>query len=248
MKMHRLVFSCSLVFAALLLGSALDVQACMVPDPPPGCEICSSEQCCITDGSSTTCYNCEEQLQGTTIESPPTILNFLSNRRVLITLSGYKTTNLQPTNSCVVAISPVPGLGRVNSVKNADSRTGKPFAEVSFIRADAPGRAIVPIARERGFSPVSGAPWHGFVSRIVGEVPSGVPNHFVIDVTLEEGTDLAAFVQALEAQGIFATGPALSGGTPDEGHQYFRRIGRSEIMVLFPADRGGKRSPDPRVH
>lgn len=212
----------------LLLNPATEVQACMSGDP---CSGCPSGCTCESDGSSTSCNCNNEQLAASPL---PTIVNFLSPRRAQIIVRGYKTTHLQPTTDCVTALSPVEGIERVNSVTNHDSNTGQRFKEVTFFPAARPGQEVAALANEEGLPLGDQETWFGFRSKITGTVADDVANHFVINVTLKPGVSPEAFVQALRAQGVFATSSSTPDGVPNRGHHYFRRLSSMDVLTLFP--------------
>jgi hypothetical protein len=213
---------------AFLLNLPAEVQACMGNNP---CSGCPSGCSCTTDGSSTTC-DCSNQVF---LASPlPTIVNFLGHRRAQIIVRGYKTTHLQPLTSCVTALSPVEGIERVNSVTNHDSTTGRRFKEVAFFPSERPGQEVALLANEEGMPLGDQESWFGFQSKITGTVADDVANHFVIDVTLKEGVSPEAFVQALRAQGVFATSSSTPDGVPNRGHHYFRRLASMDVLALYP--------------
>lgn len=211
---------------AFLLAPSSKVEACM-----GDCNICWANGCsyCYTDGGSTFCDGCIANEQ---LAAPPTVVNFVSPRHVRLTIEGYKTTNLQPTTSCVTALSPIEGVERVNSITNYNSEVNRRFAEVTFSPAETPGRELASIAEEAGLG--TGAPWSGFVSKITGTVRNNVFNHFVVDLTLEKGVRPEEFVQALRSQGVFVTSSSTPDGVPNAGHQYFRRMDKTELLVLYP--------------
>jgi hypothetical protein len=213
---------------SFLLTPAKEVQACM-----GDCQECwdrGCSNCSIRDGS-VTCDNCEAAAQ---LATPPTIVNFVSSTHVRLTIEGYKTTNLQPTTSCITAFSPVEGVERVNSITNYNSETDRRFKEVAFAPAERPGYELAALAGHEGLPLGTGAPWFGFLSKITGNVNDNVSNHFVVDLTLKKGVRPDDFVQALRSQGMFATSSSTADGVPNPGHHHFRRLNSSEVLVLFP--------------
>jgi hypothetical protein len=226
-RWNRFLFLIGLSLAyVLLLGPAAEVEACMSND---GCSSCS-EPCCRSDGSSTYCGCDVEQ----SLAPPPTIVNFLGSRHARITVPGYKTIHLEPATDCVTAMSPVEGIERVNAVTNHNSDTGHRFKEVTFSPAERPGRELALLADEEGLPLGGQGTWFGFKSKITGTVTDGLPNHFVIDVTLKEGVSPEDFIQALKTQGVFATSSSTPDGVPNPGHHYFRRLTAASMLVLFP--------------
>ena len=211
---------------AFLLAPSSKVEACM-----GDCDVCWDEGCmyCSVSNGEVTCDGCNIENQ---IASPPTVVRFLSPRHVRLTIEGYKTTKLQPTTSCVTALSPVEGVERVNSITNYNSDINRRFKEVAFSPAETPGRELAAIADAEGLG--TGEPWFGFVSKITGNVNDNVSNHFVVDLTLEKGVRPEEFVQALRSQGVFVTSSSSPDGVPDAGHQYFRRMDQTELLVLYP--------------
>lgn len=213
---------------AFLLTPAKEAQACM-----SDCQICWDFGCNVCSVSTdriscTSCGGSNEQ-----IAAPPVLVNFVSPRHVRLTIEGYKTTNLQPTTSCVTAFSPVDGVERVNSIRNYNSDINRPFQEVAFAPAETPGREIATLAEQAGFGG-TGEPWFGFSSKITGTIVNNVSNHFVVDLTLKKGVRPEDFVQALKTQGVFVTSSSTPDGVPNEGHQYYRRMSNTELLVLYP--------------
>jgi hypothetical protein len=220
----------ALTCVTLFWGST-ELRACMAD-----CDICwqlGCSSCSVGDGG-VTCSDCGARA----IAAPATYVRFLSPTHARITVQGYKTTNLQPLNSCVTALSPVEGIDRVNSITNYDGTTGRPFQQITFSPTDKPGPEIAALAREQGVDLATEAAWAGFLSRITGTVHNNTPNFFVIDVTLKEGVAVDQFVESLRSQGVFATSSSTPDGIPNPGHQFFRRFGRGEIFVLFPQREG----------
>lgn len=211
---------------AFLLAPSSKVEACM-----GDCNFCWANGCsyCEVNGGSTYCSGCIAQDQ---IAAPPTVVNFVSPRHVRLTIEGYKTTKLQPTTSCVTAFSPVEGVERVNSITNYNSDINRRFKEVTFSPAETPGRELAALANAEGFG--NGDPWFGFASKITGSINDNVANHFVVDLTLKKGVRPEEFIQALKSQGVFVTSSSSPDGVPDAGHQYFRRMDKTELLVLYP--------------
>ncbi len=230
-----LVLTC---FVALLLAAPTPSRACM-----GDCNTCWAAGCrvCQVSGSSIRCTDCGHVDQLTAVRTPPTIVRFVTPRRALITVQGYKSTRLQTTTSCVVALSPVDGVERVNSVTNLESDRGRNLP-VTFASALTPGLSLADLAIEKGFGSGDRA-WNGFLSNITGEVADNTPLHFVIDVTLSRGTSQEEFLANLRTQGVFVTSSSSPLGVPDEGHQYYRKLGATDLVVVYPENR-----PDGRPH
>jgi len=211
---------------AFLLAPAKEVQACMAD-----CSICSGCSCKASGGSVICDCNANAAAQ---VVPSVTIVTFVSPRHVRLTIEGYKTTNLQPTTSCVTALSPVEGVERVNSITNYNSETDRRFKEVAFAPAETPGHELAALASEEGLPLGTGAPWFGFLSKITGNVNDNVANHFVVDLILKKDVRPDDFVQALRSQGMFATSSSTPDGVPNPGHHHFRRLSSSEVLVLYP--------------
>lgn len=211
---------------AFLLTPTQEAQACM-----SDCQICWDFGCnvCSVSTDRISCTSCGGSQQ---ITAPPVVVNFINPRRVRLTIEGYKTTNLQPTTECITAFSPVDGVERVNSIRNYNSDVNRPFPEVTFSPAETPGREIAALAEQEGLG--TGDPWFGFSSEITGTVINNVSNHFVVDLTLKEGVRPEEFVQALRTQGVFVTSSSTPEGVPNAGHQYYRRMDKSELLVFYP--------------
>jgi len=219
-----------LVFIVAILLSTSAVQACM-----GDCSACSGCSTCIVSGGSVECSGCGGQQQlANPVVTPPTIVNFVTSRRVLITVQGYKSTKLQSTTSCVVALSPVDGVQKVNSVTNLFSASGKPLP-VTFAGSVTPGLSLADIALEKGLTDNDKA-WNGFVSNITGTVADNTPIHFVLDLTLKSGISQEQFLANLRDQGVFVTSSSTRDGIPDAGHQYFRRLASTDLIVVYPEE------------
>lgn len=225
------------LFVALtfLLAPPKEVQACM-----GDCDFCWSLGCtyCETSPDRLYCSGCGNTEQ---IAAPPTVVNFLSPRHVRLTIEGYKTTKLQPITSCITAFSPVEGVERVNSITNYNSDINRPFREVSFSAAETPGREIAALADQEGLG--TGEPWFGFVSKITGSVNNNVSNHFVVDLTLKKDVRPEEFLEALKTQGVFVTSSSTPDGVPDAGHQFYRKMNRTELIVIYPEQREKPEKP-----
>ncbi len=227
-----------LVFIAAILVSTPAAVACM-----GDCNICWYFGCnvCTVSGGNTSCTDCGHAEQLTQVVTPPTLVNFVGPRRVLITVQGYKSTNLQSITSCVVALSPIDGVQKVNSVTNLFSASGKRLP-VTFGESVVPGLSLADIALEKGLADNDKA-WNGFISNITGTVADNTPIHFVIDLTLKPGTSQEQFLANLRAQGVFVTSSSTRDGFPDVGHQYFRRLAATDLVVVYPEDRGHGHHP-----
>jgi hypothetical protein len=213
---------------AFLLAPLEKVEACM-----GDCSLCSGCSSCYTEGGSVYCSGCNQN-NSTVLATPDTIVSFVNPRHVRITVEGYKTTNLQPTTSCVTALSPIEGVERVNSIRNFNSDVNRPFQEVAFFPAETPGRELASIASAEGLPLGTGGNWFGFVSKITGTVNNNVSNHFVVDLTLKKGVQPEDFIRALRSQGVFVTSSSTPDGIPNAGHQYFRRLDATDLVVLYP--------------
>jgi hypothetical protein len=117
----------------------------------------------------------------------------------------------------------------VDSVVNIDGRSGRPFEEVQFYPSAGPGSAVAERAMAEGLT-TSDTPWYTFQSLITGTVEDGVPNHFIVDLTLKEGVDAWTFLEELKASGSFLTSGSEEDGTPNH-HTHFRQIGAGAILV-----------------
>lgn len=215
---------------ALLLMPASS-QACMTDD----CQICWDFGCstCTTSPLRTSCTDCGAQ-QLTAFEPTRTAtVTFLGDRKAELVIPEYSTTQLQPITSCIVAFSPVPGVEDVEGVVNYNSDTGQPFDEVVFLPSSTPGPAAAELATKVGLPLASDTPWHGFQSQITGTVRDGVPNHFKLVLTLEEGVTPSEFLDALKLHGTFLTSSSDPNGIPTEHHNSFRRLGASNLVVNF---------------
>jgi hypothetical protein len=215
-----LTFICGM----MIWGAPAELHACMAD-----CGFCSGCQTCDVEGGTITCTGCS----GSSSSSfkPPTVLQVLSPTHARLILKGYKTTNLQPLNACVTALSPVEGIERVNSVVNYNGLTQRPFDQITFSPLDATGPEIAKLAEQQGVIHADTA-WSGFLSDITGEVNNNTPNYFIVDLTLDRNVAIDDLVASLKSQGVFVTSSSTHEGLPNPGHQFFRRLGDAGIVVV----------------
>ncbi len=217
--------------AALLLFPASSAEACMECE----CSIWGWCYPCIlltTDGEAR-------------VESQePIEISFPAKNRAVIKVPGYATTHLEPEQQCVVAFPPAEGVEKVNAVVNFDSRLGQPFDEVNFDYSDAAGAVVADFMTDYfGFG--GEEPWQALVSVITGSVNDGVPNHFLIDVSLEKGVTPHEFVKVLREDGMFLTA-ASHDGVPhggEGGHVFLKSFADYEMVVKYPAVEASKPAP-----
>lgn len=155
-------------------------------------------------------------------------------RTVELTFPGYVTTHLAPPTRCVIALSPVAGIESVDAITNHDSRTGQIFSAVRFLADGGPADEIGRMAADLGHAGDKAA-WSPFLSEITDEVADGVPNHFVVTVTLKDGATIDDLVKGLHDHGVFLTAPSNGAGVPDGDHAIFRSLREEDIVVVFPA-------------
>jgi hypothetical protein len=155
-------------------------------------------------------------------------------RTATLSFPGYVTTHLAPPTRCVLALSPVAGVESVDAITNHDSRTGQPFSAVRFFADGGPADDIGQLATDLGHAGDKNG-WSPFLSEITDEVADGVPNHFVVALTLKEGVTLEDLVKSLQDHGVFLTAPSNGAGVPDGDHAIFRSLRDEDIVVIFPA-------------
>jgi hypothetical protein len=115
-------------------------------------------------------------------------------------------------------------------VVNYNTLTGQPFPELTFSEDFAAAQGASEIAEGAGVVSADG-PWQGFISHIVGSVEDGVLNHFVVDVTLEEGVRPEDLLKALREYGTYITASS-EGGYPNGGHEFVRLLGDNPVFVV----------------
>lgn len=226
--------------ASLLFAPA--AEACMTYDCSSCCSGCSS---CFCDSGSGYC-ECNVTIQGAVVDRSSVEVIFNTPRSVSVVLPTYSTTHLQPATTCVTALSPVSGVASVDAVINFDGRTGLPFEEVSFYRSHGPDGAIAQLAAEQGVIDRPDRPWYAFQSHITGSVRDGVPNYFVVNLTLEPGVTKRRFLKALRQEGLFLTSSSDAEGIPTPHHNTFRRLGANEIVVTDLGREKPERPTSPR--
>lgn len=232
------------LFTVVFLAAAQDARACMVDD----CSICWANDCqaCELWGGGVTCYNCGAQIQSF-VPAFTTEVRFPRVGQATIKVPSYTTTHLEPTTSCVTALSPMTGVAQVDRVVNHDGRTGLPFDEVSFFSSPGPANAIARLAEKEGLPLDARGEWFPFQSHITGSVRDGVPNYFVIHLTLEPGVTEEQFLRTLTRGGYFLTSSSDANGVPTSDHFSFRRLGAGDIFVHdFDRERPKPRVPRPR--
>lgn len=217
------------MFVGLFLAVSTPVVACM----GASCDVCWSSGCasCTTSGNTVNCFDCGQQ-EMIIPEGPQTDVTFLRGNQVRVKVQGYETTQLEPTTECVTAFPPIESVASVDSIVNYDGSTGLPFTEVEFYASDEPGWAVARLAEKEGIGP-GNTRWHSFRSHITGTVEDGVPNYFVIQLTLKEGTDPLDFIEDLKAAGSFLTSGSNEDGAPIH-HSFFRQFGFGRIVASQP--------------
>lgn len=234
----------SLFAAAAFLAGAPDAQACMTDD----CSICWANGCnfCESGPGGTTCSDCEAQIQSF-LPAYTTEVRFPRAGQVTIKVPDYTTTHLEPATSCVTALSPMAGVQSVDRVVNHDGRSGRPFEEVTFFSSPGPANAIAELAKQEGLADDVPGAWFPFQSHITGSVQDGVPNFFVIHLTLEPGVTAEEFLRTLKRGGYFLTSSSDTRGVPTDDHFSFRRIGAGDIVVRgLEQEKPRPRIPRPR--
>ncbi|MEM7050745.1 MAG: hypothetical protein AAF604_13850 [Acidobacteriota bacterium] len=164
---------------------------------------------------------------------PTATIMFPESGKAMISITGYETTDVEPNNSCIVALPPVDGVLAVETVVNYDSTTGQPFDWVDFGAAKIPGRELARLAEDQGLVP-DDTSWHGFLTRVTASIEAGTPNHFILEVTLDPRVSPWDFVQALRSDGIFATSSSDAIGNPTSDHNHFVHVSSLELVVIFP--------------
>ncbi len=201
----------------------------------------TAEACMECDCGILYCRPCEDLL---TIGGVPVVetqeaieISFPAKNRAVIKIPGYLTTHLQPNQGCVVAVPPTEGVAKVNAVVNFDSRLGQPFDEVTFDYSADAGALVAEFMAD--YIDVGGdEPWEALVSVITGSVNDGVPNHFLVDISIEKGVTPYEFVKSLRDEGMFLTAAAHDGvphGGDDGGHIFLKRFADFEMIVKYPA-------------
>ena len=227
--MKRFVLFCILI-SALWLVPAPDARACME---------CECGGIIIDGGRIRYCFPCE--LEGSNrLTRAPSVdrieVTFPSKDRALIMVPGYVTTHLAVPGECVVGFPGTDEIEKINAVVNFDSTLKIPFDEVTFAVSEASGSALTDFAQNE-LQIGSNGPWQALVSTITGEVPDGIPNHFLIDVAMEPGVTPHELVAALREDGIFITASS-QGGIPDGGHIFLKRFRDYEMSVIYPSPGG----------
>lgn len=226
-KLRHLVGLCFLVcFLAIVPTSA---EACMTPSCDEWCDPCA----CIANQFCLPCIGDSDEVL-TVPAGPESKVTFLDANRVQLTVQGYDTTQLEPETTCVVSLPPLDSVASVDSVVNYDGRTDAPFSEVEFYYSEGrAGIAVAEMALEEGLTS-DRAPWVTFQSNITGTVEDGVPNYFVIELTLNEGVDPLTFIDELRVSGFFLTSGSNEVGIPNH-HPFFRQIGSGPILLDMPS-------------
>ncbi len=137
---------------------------------------------------------------------------------------------MQLQEECPAALTVVPGIQRVNSVRVVSSETDL-LRDLRFVPNQNSAEGYAQLAAAAGLDEESN--WFGFAARVKTPVPSGVPTHLLIDVTLEKGVSATQLVQNLQQKGIMATGSGDPDGTPNGHHFTFRRLSEGGIFLNF---------------
>ena len=199
-------------------------------------EACMGGQCCDCTSCGPGCQNCnchpcsnlqEARLFGM---GHQTRIEFLSRDHARLSIMGFVTTHFETGIECITTLSPVPGIRSIDSLTNYNTLTGEPFLEVSFFEDANATQGVAQIARNEGLEIADGS-WQGFVSTIVGNVDDGVLNHFVLDITLEEGVRPEDLIDSLRKYGSYITSSS-EGGFPVDGHAFVRLLGDNPIIVM----------------
>ena len=216
------------LFALLLAIPASPAAACMT-NP---CQACWDNGCGCWNGHA--CWPCDGGIEMLIPSSPDTLVTFVAPDRVELTFNGYDTVGFHPETSSVVAFPPLDSVASVDSVVNYDSRTRQPFSEVDFLKSEdnLSGVAVANLAEQQSMASESGA-WYAFQSHITGTVEDGVPNYFVVELTLAEGVGPLDFIEELKAAGVFLTSGSTEDGIPNH-HPYFRQVAGGAILVDLP--------------
>ncbi len=234
----RKLLSLSIVAAALLLLPPGSTEACME------CDDCIYFGRCLPCPPSHLTSDGEVFLE----EVEPVEVRFPAKNRAVIKVPGYLTTHLQIGQGCVVAFPPAEGVEKVNAVVNFDSRFGQPFNEVAFDYDQAAGTVVADFMDDYfGFG--GGEPWEALISEITGNVNDGVPNHFLVDVSLEKGVTPHEFVKVLREEGMFLTAAAHDGapyGGDDGGHVFLKSFADYPMIVRYPSIETTKPAPSRR--
>ncbi|MEM7483361.1 MAG: hypothetical protein AAF481_19530 [Acidobacteriota bacterium] len=210
--MKNVTFPRLRIAAAVLVAGVLFAAPALACMGPNGCR-----------------YNCNNGE-----DSLATLVTFPEPGKALITFTGYETTDVEPNNSCIVALPPVDGVLAVRTVVNHDSGTGEPLGWVDFAPSKVPGRELARLAEDLDLAP-DASPWHGFLTRVTADIDAGDPNHFVIEVTLDPNRSIFEFLDSLRRDGIWATSSSDALGNPTPDHNHFERISEMELIVVFPS-------------
>ncbi|MEM7050743.1 MAG: hypothetical protein AAF604_13840 [Acidobacteriota bacterium] len=162
-----------------------------------------------------------------------TTVEFDGPNKAKIVFKGYETTEVDPNDSCIVALPPVEGLLAVTRVINYDTASGEPLSWVDFRSAKTPGREIADLAEDLGLA-ADDTNWHGYLTRVTASIDAGASNHFVLDVTLDPEVSPWDFVQALRKDGVWATSSSDALGNPTPDHNHFVRVAETRLVVVLP--------------
>lgn len=225
------------------LFAAPVAEACMVRPCPIGCSFlgvcfCPTPEAVVTGGFPD---------QAVVTEPGTTTLTFIDETHVRVRVAGYATTNITDISECVVAVSPISGIESVDRITNLNSETFEQLAGVSFYPSDRPATAVSKLALDTGVPMESTSPWFSFESHITGSIPEGVPNHFDIEVTLQDGVTALDFINAVRSQGFFLTSSAHD-GVPSTGHQDFFPMGDGGLVIEIADPASPERDSEISLH
>lgn len=223
------------IFRSVLVVALLLVAG-MVVSPPPanacmGCTIRVCVEVIIVEVCACV-LNQENELFDPVVVSFPEGDQEKPNRAE-IGIYGYATTHIENGFECIVAMPNVPGISSVDSIVNYNTVTGEPLPGVTFTSHSAPASSaeVGFIGGEVGVG--NGDPWVTFVSNITERVEDGIPNHFIIEVTLDGETTPDQLVRNLRQHGAFFTGSSTQ-GFPNGDHLFLKRMADFNVMALYP--------------
>ena len=227
--MRSSVFRTGLMVALLLVGGLAVSSA-----PANACMACSVEIC--VDIIIVEVCGCLDDLDPEVFD--PVVVSFPEGdleqpQRAEIGIYGYSTTHIENGFECLVAMPNVPGIASVDSIVNLNTETDEPLPGVTFSPHAAPASTaeVGFIGGEVGVG--NGDPWITFVSNITEKVEDGLPNHFIIEVTLDGETSADQFVRNLRQHGAFFTGSSTN-GFPNGHHLFLKRMADFQVMALYP--------------
>jgi len=160
-----------------------------------------------------------------------TKITMLPDHKALIKIGTYATPEMTRTYNCAVALTPVPGIRRVDRVTLVDAKTGRRLPNYAFVRNGAANSEFGKLMSELGMNASRAGNWQGFSTEVLYGSQGGIIHSFLLEVTLEDGVTPRQLLKSIRGSGMLLNGSANPDGTLDYAHYFLRDLGLGGLTL-----------------